>query len=264
MPRLNVNATTVHYQWDGPPIGPVVMLAHPLGANLNLWQPQVSILIAAGYRVLRYDIRGHGQTAAPEHPYSIEMLAGDAIGLMDAVGLEKVHFCGISLGGMVGQQLGATHGERLDSLILSSTAAHMPPPDMWEERIRTVRSEGMAAVADATLDRWFTQTGRQNMPAEVQSVRTMITATPIAGFAGCCAAIRDLDLREAIRSITVPTQIIVGRHDQGTPVAAAEFIHERIRASRLDVVADAAHLVNVERASVFNKTVVSFLENQRR
>lgn len=264
MPSLNVNETTVHYQWDGAQIGPVVMLAHSLSANRNLWQPQLPILIAAGYRVLSYDIRGHGQSAAPEHPYTIEMLAADAIGLMDAVGLEKVHFCGISLGGMVGQQLGAAHGERVDSLILSSTAAHMPPPEMWEERIRTVRAEGMAAVADATIDRWFTQTGRKNMPAEVESVRTMITATPVAGFVGCCAAIRDLDLREAIRSITVPTQIIVGRHDQGTPVAAAEFIHERIRMSRLAVVADAAHLVNVERASVFNKTLVSFLENQRR
>jgi 3-oxoadipate enol-lactonase len=263
MPSLNVNTTTVHYQWDGPQIGPVVMLAHSLSANLNLWQPQVPILIAAGYRVLRYDIRGHGKSATPEHPYTIEMLAADAIGLMDAVGLEKVHFCGISLGGMVGQQLAVAHGERLDSLILSSTAAHMPPPDMWEERIRTVRAEAMAAVADATIDRWFTQAGRRNMPAEVESVRSMILSTPVAGFVGCCAAIRDLDLRETIRSITVPTQIIVGRHDQGTPVAAAQFIHERLRASRLEVVADAAHLVNVEQASVFNKTLVSFLENQR-
>jgi len=263
MPILNVNGTTVHYQWDGPQVGPVVMLAHSLSANRKLWQAQLPILLVAGYRVLRYDIRGHGESAAPEHPYTIEMLAADAIGLMDAVGLESVHFCGISLGGMVGQLLGAAHGERLDSLILSSTAAHMPPPDMWEERIRGVRADGMASVADATIDRWFTQEGRKNMPAEVESVRSMIISTPIAGFVGCCAAIRDLDLREAIRSITVPTQIIVGRHDQGTPVAAAQFIHERIRSSRLDVVADAAHLVNVEQASIFNKTLVSFLENQR-
>jgi 3-oxoadipate enol-lactonase len=263
MPLESVNGTQIHYRWDGPANGPVVMMAHSLGAGLAMWDGQVPALTAAGCRVLRYDHRGHGGSAAPEQAYTMEMLAADAVGLMDALGLEKVCFVGLSLGGMVGQFLGASHGERLLGLVLSSTSAHMPPPELWEERIQTVQAHGTAAVVEATLERWITPAGRQRLPEAVQAVRGMILSTPPVGFVGCCAAIRDMDLREAIRAVTVPTLILVGEHDQGTPVAMARFIHERIAVSQLVVVADAAHLVNVEQADVFNRSVVPFLKDQR-
>lgn len=263
MPLESVDGTQIHYRWDGPENGPVVMMAHSLGADLTMWDSQVPALTAAGYRVLRYDGRGHGASSAPEQAYTMEMLAADALGLMDALGLEKLFFVGLSMGGMVGQVLGAAYGDRLHALVLSSTSAHMPPPELWEERIQAVGAHGTTTVVDATIDRWITTPGQQRLPEAVEAVRGMILRTPTAGFVGCCAAIRDMDLREAIRAVQVPTLILVGEHDQGTPVAMARFIHERITPSRLVVVADAAHLVNVEQAKVFNQTVVPFLNEQR-
>ncbi|MBR9981350.1 MAG: alpha/beta fold hydrolase, partial [Desulfatitalea sp.] len=173
------------------------------------------------------------------------------------------HFIGLSMGGMVGQVLGAHHGNRLRTLVLSSTSAHMPPPELWAERIQAVRAGGTAAVVDGTIERWITRAGRQRLPEALEKVRAMILGTPTAGFVGCCAAIRDLDLREAIRAITAPTLIVVGEHDQGTPVTMARFIHERIAGSRLVVVPEAAHLLNVEQSEIFNRTVVPFLDGRR-
>lgn len=260
MPELKTPATKLHYQLEGPLDGPVVMLAHSLGANLSMWDPQVPALTGAGYRVLRYDHRGHGQSAVPPGPYSMAQLAGDVIDLLDGLALDKVHFCGLSMGGMVAQELGARHGRRLHTLMLCSTSAHMPPREVWEERIQTVRENGMAVVIDATIERWFTQAGQARLPAEVQKIRKALSETSPDGFTACCAAIRDMDLRDAIRGIAAPTLIMVGEHDQGTPVSAARFIHERISASRLVVLADAAHLQNVEQAGTFTQTMMSFLE----
>lgn len=263
MPEIKANATTLNYRWDGPAEGPVVMLAHSLGAHLGMWDWQVPALTEAGYRVLRYDSRGHGASAAPEQPYTMEMLADDAVGLLDALALDRVHFLGLSLGGMVGQVLAAAHQDRLFSLILSSTSAHMPPPEMWEERMQAVSVDGTAAVVDGTLDRWITPAGQRRQPEAVERVRAMILGTPTAGFIGCCTAIRDLDQRDANRTITVPALILVGEQDQGTPPAMARAIHECIPGARLEVVPGAAHLVNVEQADLFNRTIVAFLDQQR-
>ncbi len=262
MPELQTAATQIHYLLEGPLDGPVVVLSHSLGANLAMWDAQVPTLTAAGCRVLRYDHRGHGQSAVPPGPYTISRLAGDVIDLLDSLDLEKVHFCGISMGGMVGQELGAQHGDRLHGLILCSTAAHMPPPEAWDERIRTVCAQGMAAVADATIDRWFTKPGQARLPDPIRKIREMILHTSVDGFSACCAAIRDMDLRETIRAISCPTLILVGEHDPGTPVTAARFIHERIESSRLQVIAEAAHLANVEQADVFNQALGDFLKRQ--
>jgi len=260
MPHLKTPATKIHYQFEGPLDGPVVMLAHSLGSDLSMWDPQVPELIAAGYRVLRYDQRGHGQSAVPPEPYTLEQLTADALDLLDGLGLHKIHFCGLSMGGMVGQLLGARHGGRLHSLMLCSTSAHMPPREVWDERIQTVRAQGMGVVIDATINRWFTQAGQARLPGEIQKIRCVLFNTPVEGFCACCAAIRDMDLREAIREIESPTLIMVGEHDPGTPVTTARFIHERILTSRLVVIADAAHLQNVEQADVFTQTMLGFLE----
>jgi 3-oxoadipate enol-lactonase len=260
MPRVTFDDGFIHYRWDGPEGDRVVMMSHSLASDLGMWDAQLPPLVEAGYRVLRYDHRGHGRSAVTPGPYTIDMLAGDALGLMDELKLDKVHFVGLSMGGMVGQVLGASHGDRLFSLTLSSTASHMPPPELWHERIQAVRAHGPGATADATIDRWFTQAGQARLPEAVRRIREAIRSTTTDGFCACCAAIRDMDLREAIRSITVPTLITVGEHDQGTPVAAAQFIHGRIAGSQLKIVPDAAHMLNIEQAAVFNQTMLGFLK----
>jgi 3-oxoadipate enol-lactonase len=236
------------------------MLSNSLASDLTMWDLQISTLVDAGYRVLRYDSRGHGRSAVPPGPYAIELLEADAVGLMDALGLEKVHFCGLSMGGMVGQMLGARHGDRLISLTLCSTSSHMAPSEIWNERIEMVREKGMDAVVEATIDRWFTKAGQERLHSEVEKVRRMILNTSVDGFCACCAAIRDMDQRDAIRTIATRTLVVVGEHDPGTPVSAAEFIHERITSSELRVLSDAAHFVNVEQAKTFNITLLEFIE----
>ena len=259
MPLAEVNGTTINYCFDGPVAGPVIMLSNSLASDLTMWDKQIPALVEAGYRVLRYDSRGHGQSGGSEGPYSIELLASDAVGLMNALGLEKVRFCGISKGGMVGQMLGTQYGDRLISLVLSSTSAYMPPREIWDERIETVQKNGMKAIVDATIDRWFTKTGQDRLPRDVEKIRELILNTPADGFCACCAAIRDMDQRDSISSISTRTLVVVGEQDQGTPVSAAEFIHERIASSQLRIISDAAHLINVEKARVFNDTILEFL-----
>lgn len=259
MPLIEVRGTTLHYRFDGPEKGPVVMLSNSLASDLTMWDRQVPALVQAGFRVLRYDSRGHGRSAVPQGPYTIKELTDDAVGLMDALGLERVHFCGLSKGGMIGQMMGAKHGDRLTKLILSSTAAHLPGREIWDERIKTVREHGMEAVADGTLERWFTKVGRERLPAEVEKIRRMILATPVEGYCASCAAIQDMDLRGSLGDITTPVLIIVGEQDPGTPVSAGAFIHKQIASSKLMVVADAAHLVQMEQAKVFNEALLRFI-----
>jgi len=262
MPLADVNGTKLNYRLDGSEQGTVVMFSNSLASALSMWDLQVPPLVKAGYRVLRYDSRGHGQSEVPAGPYSIEMLTSDAVGLMDALGLEKVHFCGLSMGGMVGQMLGARHGDRLISLTLSSTSAHMPPREIWDERIETVRENSMDAVVDATIDRWFTKAGQERLGAEVEKIRRSILHTRTDGFCAACAAIQNMDQRDSIRTISTRTLVLVGKHDPGTPVSAAEFIHQQISSSELRVISDAAHLVNVEQSSVFNKALLKFIEKR--
>jgi 3-oxoadipate enol-lactonase len=195
-----------------------------------------------------------------EGPYSIEMLTTDAVGLMDALGLEKVHFCGLSMGGMIGQMLGVKHGDRLLSLTLSSTSSHMAPKKIWDERIETVRKGGMAVVVDATIDRWFTLSGQARLASSVEKVRRVILDTPVKGFCACCAAIRDMNQRETIRTISTSTLVMVGENDSGTPVSAAEQIHQGITSSVLTIIPDAAHFVQMEQSSIFNQALLEFIK----
>jgi 3-oxoadipate enol-lactonase len=182
---------------------------------------------------------------------------------MDALEIERVHFCGLSKGGMVGQMLGARHGERLVSLALCSTGCHMPPRELWDERIRLVTERGMAAIADAVVERWFTEAFRREPTVELERVLRMILDTPPHGYAACCAAIRDMDLRELITAIRVPTLVIVGEDDPATPPEKAEEIHRRIPGAQLEVLPDAAHLLNIEQDVVFDAALMSLLDRHR-
>jgi 3-oxoadipate enol-lactonase len=262
MPEIQANGITIHYELSGPDGAPVVLLSNSLGTRLEMWDPQLQAL-EQRYRVLRYDSRGHGRSSVPAGPYSIEILAKDALGLIDALGIDRVHFCGLSKGGMVGQMLGARHGDRLKSLTLCSTACHMVPKELWDQRIEAVRTGGMTAVADGVVERWFTAPFRTEPTIVVERVRQMVLETPAEGYAACCAAIRDMDLRETIQGIRLPTLIIVGEQDPATPPEKAEEIHARIPGSHLEVIPDAAHLVNIEQDVAFDATLIGFLDRQK-
>lgn len=260
MPTANVNGITLHYHLDGPEDGQVLVLSNSLASALAMWDPQVPSLTGAGYRVLRYDSRGHGQSATPPGPYTMEQLAADVIGLMDNLDIQRAHFCGLSIGGMVGQMLGTHHGDRLISLTLCDTAAQMPPREMWDDRIKAVRAAGIASLVDGLADLRITRSGQARLPAEAKQVRDMILGTSVEGFCGCCAAIRDMDQRASIRAIATPTRIIVGDQDVPTPVAESQFIHGQVTASTLTVIPDAAHHSNQEQAEAFNAALLGHLE----
>lgn len=259
MPNMEVNGTVLHYTLEGPENGDMVMLSNSLASNLSMWDAQIPVLTEAGYRILRYDSRGHGASATPEGPYSIPMLMDDALGLLDAMGIEKAHFCGLSKGGMVGQMLGTKHGDRFHSLTICDTSSHMPPPDLWDERIEMVRQGGMESVVDGTIDRWFTKEGQERIPDEVAKVRKMIMGTPVAGFNACCAAIREMDQRESIRGISLPVLVIVGEQDLSTPVEMSRRIQESIPNANLEIIPQAAHFSNVEQPGQFNQALTGFL-----
>jgi 3-oxoadipate enol-lactonase len=259
MPQVDVNTTRLNYRFDGPEQGDVIMFSNSLAADITMWDNQVPALIEAGYRVLRYDSRGHGQSAVPKGPYSIELLSSDAVRLMDVLGLEKVHFCGLSMGGMVGQMLGARHPEKLISLTLSSTAAILSPREIWNERIELVRGSGMKSIVDTTINRWFTKSGQDRAPHEIKKVRRVIMNTSVDGYCACCAAIRDMDLRDTLNAISSQVLVLVGEQDQGTPVSVAEYIHSRIPSSELKIIPDAAHFVNVEQTNAFNDALIEFI-----
>lgn len=242
---------------EGPAAAPALLFSNSLSSNLHMWDAQATAL-SDRFRVVRYDQRGHGGTAAPAGPLSIARLAQDAVDILDGLGIAKAHFCGLSMGGMTGMRLLTHHRSRIDRAVLANTAAVMGPPDLWNARISAARKGGMAAVADATVARWFTQAFRDRDPAMVEAVRGMILSTPVAGYAACCGAIRDMDQRETIRGIDAPVLVIVGAHDPATTPAAGEAIHAAVRGSRL-VSLDAAHLSNLERPELFTRAVADFL-----
>ena len=263
MPEATVNGVTLHYRIDGETDGTPVMLSNSLASNLTMWDPQIGPLTEAGFRVIRYDSRGHGRSDAPEGPYSIEMLADDAAALIAALDLGAVHFCGLSKGGMVAQMMGIRHAGAVKTLTIADSAAYMPAKDVWEQRIATVRSGGMAAVVDGTLERWFTAAGHERLPEAIAKVREMVLSTPVSGFVACGQAIKAMDMRPTNPSIAAPTLVICGEQDTGTTPAQAREIADAIPGAVLSLVADAAHLANIEQAGAFNGALLKHLEAHR-
>ena len=209
-------AVEVSYEIAGTDEGPVLVLSNSLGSTGVMWDPQVPRL-AERLRVVRYDHRGHGGSPVPPGPYSLDDLGADALALLDRLGLEHVHWCGLSLGGMVGMWVAINAPERIDRLVLCCTSARLGPPEMWADRAATVRAEGVEAIADAGIGRWLTEGFIEREPAKTAAVRAMLAATPDAGYAGCCAAIEHMDLITQLGAIRAPPLVIAGRHDPATP-----------------------------------------------
>ncbi|ASU84761.1 3-oxoadipate enol-lactonase [Nocardiopsis gilva YIM 90087] len=241
----------VHSTVHGPPGAPVVVLSGSLGSTLEMWEPQVAAL-AQRFRVVRYDIRGHGRSPVPEGPYEMADLGGDVLRLLDRLGADRVRFAGLSIGGMTGLWLAAHAPERVERLAVLCTSALLGPAETWAQRAATVRAEGTGAVADAAVGRWFTPGFAEREPSVVERIRAMVASTPAEGYAGCCAAIERMDLRADLAAITAPTLVIAGAEDPSTPPEHAERITAGIGGARLRVVADAAHLASWEQADEVN------------
>ena len=263
MTEATVNDVTLHYRIDGPGDGTPILMSNSLASNLSMWDLQIEPLEMEGFRVIRYDSRGHGQSGAPEGPYSIELLADDAAGLLDHLSLDEVHFCGLSKGGMVGQMMGVRHRDRIRSLTIADSAAFMPAKDVWEQRIATVEAGGMKAVVDGTIDRWFTHPGQLRIPDEVEKVRAMILGTPVAGFVACGHAIRAMDLRPTNPSITAPTLVVCGEEDTGTTPEQAREIADAIPGAVLELIPHAAHLSNIEQPVAFTNALLKHVMAHR-
>ncbi|MFD7658865.1 3-oxoadipate enol-lactonase [Actinosynnema sp. NPDC059797] len=250
----------VHHVEHGPPDGPVVVLSGSLGSDLSTWEPQVRPLADAGFRVVRYDHRGHGASPVPPGPYRLADLADDALALLDRLGARRAHWVGLSLGGMVGMWLAAHHADRVAGLVLCCTSAAPGPPEGWVERAAAVRAGGTGAVADAVVARWFTPGLRAADPAGVARYRDVVAATPAEGYASCCEAIATMRLTEVLPRITAPTLVLSGAEDPATPPEHGERIARAVPGARLEVVAGAAHLGNVEQPERFTAEVLRHLE----
>ena len=256
---IQVNGVDVAYRFDGPKEGRVLMLANSLMANGSMWDWNVPAL-ADRYRVLRYDKRGHGGSEVSPGPYSIAQLADDAVGLLDALGIEKAHFMGLSIGGMIGQQIGARYPERIYSLSLCNTASEMPPRSLWEERFEIARTHGIAGLVDGTIKRWFTAPFIERAPIEIEKVRQMILGTNANGYMACGSAVRDMAQSTMLLKIKTPTLVLSGRYDPACTVEQGIVLNRLIDGSKMVVLEDAAHLSNIEQPAAFNHTVREFID----
>ncbi len=257
MPFAESNGARLNYRFDGPVDAPVLVLSNSLGTNLSMWDPQIPAL-AAQFRVLRYDTRGHGQSSVTPGPYSITQLGRDVVGLLDAVGIERAHFCGLSMGGVTGMWLGIYAPERINRLVLCNTAAKIGSTEMWNTRIDTVRTNGLSAVAETQAQRWFTPAFIAKAPDVIAATRQMIASTSPEGYAANCGAIRDMDQRETISRIGARTLVIGGLHDPVISAADLRYLVDTIPGAKL-VELDASHLSNVEAPVEFTKALLNFL-----
>lgn len=257
MAAIRINGEVFGYQLDGNEQDPVLVLSNSLGTTRDMWSRQIDHLRKT-HRILRYDTRGHGESVSNPGPYRLEQLGQDTLDLLDALRIETFSFCGISMGGLIGQWLGVHAGERLRKLVVCNTAARIGQQSAWQERAALVRKQGMAPVADASASRWFTQTFVDAQPGCVQTLVQGLRDTHPEGYAACCEALAVADLRESIKTIKTPTLVVAGRHDPVTTPADADFIAERIgNATRIDL--DASHLSNIEADNAFNTAVSAFL-----
>ena len=259
---IKANGIQMNYELSGKKDGPFVILSHSLGSSLVMWNPQMKAL-EPHFQVLRYDIRGHGKSEAPPGAYTLELLGEDAVALLDVLEIEKVHWIGLSMGGMIGQSVALNYPKRLQSLALCDTMAVVPEEaqPIWQERIDAVRDRGVASQLEPIMERWFTPSFLKLNPYILGVIRNEFLATPAQGYLGCIYAIRKLNYLDRLSAIKIPTLIMVGEDDPGTPVSASEAIHQRIPDSKLVIIKSARHLSNVEQPEDFNTNLITFLKS---
>lgn len=260
MPTLSLPDGDLYYQLDGPATAPVLLLSNSLGTHLGMWDGQIPAL-TEHFQVLRYDTRGHGQSLVSAGPYSIAQNGRDVLALLDGLTIQRVSFCGLSMGGLIGQWLMLNAPERLNRVVLCNTAARIASPEIWNPRIEMVLRDGaaaMQALRDATISRWFTPQFTQQHPDTVNRLVQMLATTSPTGYAANCSAVRDADFREQIALAVLPALIVCGTQDPVTSVADGQFLADAIKGAEL-VELPAAHLSNVEASELFSTQVLGFL-----
>src|SRR5437868_12043393 len=262
---LSLNGRRVYFDLAGPANAPVVCFTHSLNSDGGMWVEQMVPLLGAGYRVLRLDMRGHGGSAAVEGDYSMDALAADVKEALDVLGITKVHFIGLSIGGMIGQGFALAHPGYLASLCLCDTQPSTPPGSTasWDERKAIVRKSGLPALADGTMQRWFTDEFKKVNPVRWREIRDTISGTTPQGSVGCMSAIQNFDYLEKLPTIRNPTLVICGDQDEGTPPDRNKLIASKIPGARYEGIANARHLPNVERPEQFNRIMMSWLAANR-
>jgi len=253
------DGASIAWAEDGPGGGEPLLLLHSLGSNRSMWDPQLETL-AVGFRVVRLDTRGHGESSVSPAPYTLERLGNDVITVADAAGLDRFHVAGVSLGGLIALWLGGHHPQRLLSLTAANTAAKIGDRDFWNGRIQTVRSRGLSVIADQVIPRWFSPSFKSGKPDSFRKVVDIFANTDPEGYVGCCAALAEADLRQAVPSLEVPALVIGSTLDLSTPVTQAEWLHEQLPNSRLAVIEGAGHLSNLDRDHEFTRILVDFLQ----
>jgi len=265
MPMIDADGCLLNVSVEGRDGGPTLMLSNSLGCTLQMWEPQMRALTQL-FRVVRYDRRGHGKSGVPPGPYSVERFGRDVLAILDDLNIEKVHWCGLSMGGMVGQWLGANAPERLGERVAPGQPIttvvdvdHLRvEAAVLEHDLSLIRVGGIAAVADTVIATWLSTDFREREPQITANVKAMLIASPVAGYLACCEALSTLDQRDLLPRIKSPTLVIAGRHDMATPIAAGELIRSKVPGASLTIL-DAAHISNVEQPHAFTDAVVGFL-----
>jgi 3-oxoadipate enol-lactonase len=258
--KASVNGIDINYEIHGKEGAPWITFGHSLACSVRMWDPQIAAF-KDRYRLLVHDMRGHGASSAPAGPYSLEQMAADVAGLLKHLGIQKTHFVGLSIGGMIGQILADKHAALLERVVLADTG-HTQTPELikqWEERIATAQSKGMKALVESTLARWFTEPFRKSHPQEVARIAAVIESTPVAGYVGCCQAISKMNLTSRLKEIRLPVLAITGEHDGSAP--ATKFIGETVPGAKFVSIAQAAHISNIEQPEVFNRSLREFLSS---
>ena len=251
-------AAVLHAEVSGPVGAPLVVLGGSLGSTMSMWDPQLPAL-AEHFRVVRYDARGHGRSPVPEGPYGLDDLVDDLLALLDRLELERVHLVGLSLGGMTAMRLAMREPGRVDRIAVLCTSARLGPASGWVERATQVRAGGTGSVADAVVARWFTEGFRQRRPEVVAKMVAMVAAVPAVGYAACCGAVAEMDLRDGLAAIRSPLLAIAGEHDPATPPEHLAAIASGVPDGRLVTLPEAAHLANVEQPAAVNALLLEHL-----
>jgi 3-oxoadipate enol-lactonase len=258
--KVKANGIDINYRIDGPERAPWLVFSNSLATSLSMWDEQMAAL-KDSFRVLRYDQRGHGESDAPAGRYPFDTLLADALGLMDALKIDEAHFAGLSMGGATALGLAERHPQRFHSIVIADSPCQSTPQSsqQWEERIAVAQKQGIEALVEPTVARWFPPETVAGNPPHLNNIRAMIRATPVDGFIGCAAALAAHDYASAVASVKCPTLFIVGEKDGATPAAMGK-LHEKLAGSRFVTLPGAGHISNMDRPSEFSRALREFLQ----